>query len=656
MTLFPFRTQGSERGTGHPGGPFSGVTAPVGARGLLENDKGATYSPDDSKVNRKEVTPYTMRGPSSDAPTLSPSPLLALVAASVVHSFSPSWLARPVSSLAEELHLRADRVSRLKRILLRLFESLLDRALERGRPRREKPSDESLHIRSLEALLGVASDVFKSVSIRKRSLQDRLVTGCDRLEKEHDLSRRDFARALGLKERTLRYWAKRLKRSPDPNTRPALAPPIPAKKKVAPSDRVGRLGRFALDVTLPGIQGIADTTDWELFQVPLKIVAQQDPGARRERLWEGFEVDDHEDHEVILKVVRETAEEKPGLQLLTDQGTPYVCEALRQACEEMEIEQAPQKEATPTEKATLERSFRTVKEALSPLVRLTGKLSEVVPHLRSADLAKAAGKLLLATFLRVYTLGRRQSVTEHLAADPVVLEALAEAQRERARAENRSVKLKLEEIHAAYNFPDSVQRFVRAHRRHRLEDIEEAVHAMGVRACRCHAKCCDRYFAAILRNVAEKNAQWRLKLRRQRLADHQSQIDRERAEIERKRREAAPENAIADALDLLARQYQADRGDLLFGGMGPGRGRLATALGELKTSDDGAAADRAEVGWKLWEARNAGQPGGRTESVRAVFDQEVAAILAGEKRSTPQLANDILGLKRSHENRRPPPR
>jgi hypothetical protein len=596
-----------------------------------------------------------MRGPSSDAPTLSPSPLLALVAASVVHSFSPSWLARPVSSLAEELHLRADRVSRLKRMLLRLFESLLDRALERGRPRQEKPSDESLRIRSLEALLGVASDVLKSVSIRKRTLQDRLVTGCDRLEKEHDLSRRDFARALGLKERTLRYWAKRLKKkSPDPNTPPSVTSSIP-EKEGASRDRVGRLGRFAFDVTLPGIQAIADTSDWELFGVGLKIVAQQDPGARHERLWEGFEVDDHEDHEVILKVVRRATEDKPGLQLLTDQGTPYLCDAVKKACEEMELEHAPQKEATPTEKATLERSFRTVKEALAPIARLTERLSEVLPHLRNADLAKAAGKLLLATFLRVYTLGRRESVTGHLTADPVVLEAVAEAQRERARAENRSVKLKLEEIHAAYHFPGSVQRFVRSHRRHRLEDIEEAVHAMGVRACRCHAKCCDRYFAAILRNVAEKNAQWRLKLRRQRLTEHQSQLDRGRAEIERRRREAAPENAIADALDLVARQYRADRGDLLFGGMGPGRGRLATALGELKTSDDGAAADRAEVGWKLWEARNAGQPGGRTESVRAVFDQEVAAILAGEKRSTPQLASDILGLKRSHENRRPPP-
>ncbi len=296
-----------------------------------------------------------------------------------------------------------------------------------------------------------------------------------------------------------------------------------------------------------------------------------------------------------------------------------------------------------------------MKEALAPLARLTARISEAIPVLRNGVLAKTAGKLLIATFLRVYTLARRESATEHLAADPVVLESVAEEQRERARAEGRSVKLKLQEIHAKYAFPGSAQSFVRAHRWHRVEDIEEAELCMGTRACRCYAKACDRYFAAILRNVAEKNAQWRLKLRRQRLAEHQSQLDRERAENERKRREAAPENAIADALDLVARQYRPDRGDLLFAGMGPGRGRLVAALENLQTSDDGAAEDRAEVGWRLWQARNEGQPGRRTKSVRRLFDQQVAAVLANEKRSTSELTSDILGLKRSHENRRPPP-
>jgi hypothetical protein len=45
---------------------------------------------------------------------------------------------------------------------------------------------------------------------------------------------------------------------------------------------------------------------------------------------------------------------------------------------------------------------------------------------------------------------------------------------------------------------------VRAHRRHNLEDIKAAERALRDRACRCHTRCCDRYFARILRNVAER--------------------------------------------------------------------------------------------------------------------------------------------------------
>jgi hypothetical protein len=271
------------------------------------------------------------------------------------------------------------------------------------------------------------------------------------------------------------------------------------------------------------------------------------------------------------------------------------------------------------------------------------------------ELAKAAGRLLLSTFLRVYSLGRREEVRGPLAADPVVLEAVAEEQRERARAEGRSVKLKLESIHRAYDFPGSVQRFVRAHRRHRLEDIDEAEHAMGVRACRCYAKRCDRYFAAILRNVADKNAQWRIKLRRQRRAERQGEIDRERVEHERRQREASPENAIADALDLVARQYRPGRGDLLFGGVGPGSGRLATALTTIRESGEGSLADRAEVGFRLWLARNAGQPQARLDAVRRLFDQQLAETPTAGNRSTPEIVRGIFGPKRSPEDRRPPP-
>jgi hypothetical protein len=48
---------------------------------------------------------------------------------------------------------------------------------------------------------------------------------------------------------------------------------------------------------------------------------------------------------------------------------------------------------------------------------------------------------------------------------------IAEAQRDRRRAEDRSKRPFLTEIHHAYDFPGAPARTIRAHRRHALEDI-----------------------------------------------------------------------------------------------------------------------------------------------------------------------------------------
>jgi hypothetical protein len=74
-----------------------------------------------------------MPHPSSPTASSRPSPLLALLAAAVVKAFDPTWLSRPVSELAFDTGIRADRVSRLKKKLLGPLEKLLSRASSRGR-------------------------------------------------------------------------------------------------------------------------------------------------------------------------------------------------------------------------------------------------------------------------------------------------------------------------------------------------------------------------------------------------------------------------------------------------------------------------------------------------------------------------------------------
>src|SRR6266545_3097628 len=89
--------------------------------------------------------------------------------------------------------------------------------------------------------------------------------------------------------------------------------------------------------------------------------------------------------------------------------------------------------------------------------------------------------------------------------DPDLLRTIIEEQRDRARAEDRSVRLFLEAIHAEYAMPTSCEAFVRAFRRYPLEDLRDAERRFRAHACRCQVRVCDRYFAAVVRDVHDLN-------------------------------------------------------------------------------------------------------------------------------------------------------
>lgn len=557
--------------------------------------------------------------------------LLALLAASIVKDHDPTWIARPVADLARESQVRPERVSRLKRKLLDRLQTLVDKASRRGRPRRRQASSSPPPVDpAREALLEVAADLVRTQGVRRCEIQDRIVASRDRLHAEHGLSHRDFCRSLGLSERTVRSWAERGPAAPRPPD-PAPAPPSP------PASR--NVGRFDLETTLPGLQAMADTSDFKLFDVPMKIVAVQDPGRRRQRLWEAFELEDHEDHQVVVDVVTKALEDQPGTQFMTDQGTPYLAEAARVAYEDLELEHAPQKEGTPTDKATLERSFLTVKSALAPMITLSAHLARAVPALRSPALAKALGRILLATFLRVYT-AAREAPESHRPADPVVLEALAEAQREKARAESRSIKLALESLFERYQFAGSKTRFVKAHRHHRVEDVIAAERQMGRYACRCNAKHCDRYFASILNKVAQAGRTQRRRERRERLRRHRDSKAEARARAQSEQNRKHPEEAIARALHLLALQYRPEKDGLPFHGATIGRTPLLRAAMRIIEESPLVWRDRVEVGWKTWLAT--GPDAAPQPHVRRVLDEVLAGVHPGPNPRPPPTAEDIL--------------
>ena len=578
-----------------------------------------------------------------------PSVMLAYVSALIVASYNPKWLTAPVTQLVGPEGISLERLSRLKARLLDPIDSLVTRATRRGRPAASShPVDESNVLKALLAV--VPPEVWTYL---RKDHRDSLVQAQARLKREQGLSAERFCELLGIRPRTFRSWK---------TTAAALVPAAPVPEEPAPKHPERKnAGRFDLEVTAPGIQTMADTTKWELFGVPLSVVAAQDPGNRKQQLWEAFAVDTKENAAVVVDVLTEALGDKPGTQCVIDQGTPYMAELTKEALEKLDVEHAPQKEGAPTDKATKERAFGIVKNALKPLADLTGRIAEKLPQLRRPELAKTLGKLLLATFLRVYEAAPRTGGHPLDGEDPDVLRVIVEEQREDARAESRSTRLTLTAIHQAYDFSGGVAKFIRIHRTHALEDIQEAERRFRARLQKIETLLPIRsrrsYFAAILRDVAEQGRARRARIRNEKLA--YARQEKELAEgrkilqdRERRCREH-PEEHLEEGLDFLACHWCRTTQSLRFDGKGFGRRFIRQALDSMREQNTHTVIDRAEARWNTWASAHAADAP-MINSMRKVFES-----LALPYATNPPSAHEVLSatMPSANRNRSPwPPR
>ncbi len=521
--------------------------------------------------------------------TKKPSKMLALIAALIVRSYDRSWLPTSVEMLAASEGVSHERLSRIKARILSPLEALVDKASRRGRPQASPAKSDRVLV--LEALLAIAASLLVLLPIRNRSVQNRLVSACERLKCEHGLSAKDFCDYLGLKHRTFRSWRNR----PAAPEKPKPQAPAPGKRKKADRGE----GRFDLGLLLPGVQAMADTTDMTLLGIPLKFIATQDPGNRFRRLFEGFEVFTQETAREVVDVIGKSL--TPGMQLITDQGTPYLAGLARQAYEELELDHAPQKEGTPTAKATLERAFGIVKQALKPLLELTNRLADKIPELKKPELACPLGQLLVALFLRVYIAAAKPAAHPLENASPFELELIALEQRDQARQEEKSKRLFLEQIHDAYAMEGSKQKFVRAHRHHALEDLKEAERRLRDRACRCQTRACDRYFAGILRNVAEENRARRARIRQEQLSRSKQKAEIREIINNRNHLEENPQLMLSEAFDMLAVQWLPEQSCLYARGHGLGSGMIKRALILLTQKNPWLLQDQVGAVWTDWK-------------------------------------------------------
>lgn len=556
-----------------------------------------------------------MPSPASQESLPTSSLLLALVCASILADHDRSWLARPVAQLLPAGGPRADRLSRLKARVRDGFADLVEAATRRGR-RPAPPRDARAPV--LGALLTVATRLLaqSQVPVRRRAVQDELVCAFDRLHVEHGVTAREFCAALALSERTLRSWLHR-------PARPPPKPPAPRPPRRPRHDRA--TGRFELAAHAPGTQLGGDTTDLRVLGVDLKLVGVQDIGDRERCLFQAFAVDERESAELIARVVADATAGRQGLQLLTDQGTPYLAEAARRAYDAMGLEHTPQREARPTEKATVERGFGTLKNALAPILDVLNGVADAVPTLRHPQLARHVATLLVATFLRVYAAGRRHLGHPLDGADPEALRAIVEQQRDNARAEDRSARLFLEAVHAEYAMPGSRDAFVRTFRRYPLEDLHDAERRFRPHACRCQVRLCDRYFAAVVRDVHEHSRARRAAER----IHHRAASDARRARVAAEQRatelEAHPERRLYEGLDLLADTWTPDTGRFVHDGL-LARVCLRRALHLLLARGPLDTTDCIEAHFRSWVASRPTIPRTLCDAVRGVLRDVILEV------------------------------
>jgi hypothetical protein len=531
---------------------------------------------------------------SSHDSTPTSTSLLTVLAVALVHRERPDWLAVSVGDAACAAGLNPERISRLATRAAIPFRDVVDRLTRRGRPTRcPSGNADRAELGRLRALLTVASAALALVPLHRPAVRALIIGAWQRLSIElPSLTKNAFCVALALPERTLRYWL-----AHTPRTIPSSAAKESSPRR-RPRKRPPRRPRFRFDVFVPGTQVGADTTDLSAFGVSLKLVGVQDIGGRDRSLFESVVIDTRESAAHVVDAFRAVLRDCPGVQAITDQGTPYMATATRAALDNFKAEHAPQKEGDPTGKSTVEKGFDSLKQILAPLLSLSGSLAELVPQLRSPDLAVPFARLVVGTVLRAYQAGARAAHRAFDARGGVSEESLVRAAacaRDLARADDRSARLLLTHLHGLFLFSASERAFIDRFRRYPIDVLRSAEAALRKRLLLTQAsdiQSIDRYFAALVRSAFAEHRN--LRAARDASLSLDARLDREARDARSTRQShlADPVRWLRDALELLAMQWHPQQRSLLFDGAGLGtawtRGALATLFfrhGDISATD-----------------------------------------------------------------------
>jgi hypothetical protein len=477
--------------------------------------------------------------------------------------------------------------------------------------------EDKKRIRVLEALLGVARAVIVSASIASflPARREEIVVAIERLHKEHGLEYEEAARELGLCSRTLRRLRGEYRKGHALQPK-STAPKHPYGKlpeELAQAIRVyaslfrslplaelhrlfirdqaelcrqhghpdlsygafsrssGRKtnattehvsspnrGRDAPENIPYRALALMDTTDINCFGFDFKLIPFMEAHSRNifaHQLCERERADE------IKQVLEQGAATSGGVMALrVDRGKPYLAQLTVNTAEHQGMEMRVAQVHQATDKALIERFFRTAKNALAEVFDCIDLRKAADDWLNRKKLAHTIGSAVISLFLRYcypyipqpHVDGRTPEQRTH-DAQPTSVDVIRAALDERV-AHHEHAQTVARELQEHYGFRWSVTRWLDAARKFTAADLVEARRRFDrilLKECfTCDKRCNPLYLLAILRTVAEERRVKSISIEREKQRREEQEAQLKNIEQQEQRRRDFPEEAIAKAIDL----------------------------------------------------------------------------------------------------------
>lgn len=553
--------------------------------------------------------------------TVSPATLATLFCLAVVRQRWPGQVPT-LTAAAKELGVSRELAPRLRARLLEPVTELISRTSRPG-PKGQTPNLQVAERRLpiVETLLSVARTIIATAGIAAIATRrrDDLVTAVERLHEQHGVPYEQIAEELGVPDRTLRRLRARAAageslapksrapksphgKLPEPlataifrfvspfpkiplaelyrrflqekrdlcleHSHPNLAYTTFVRASGRPSSNNAgheyspRRGRDAPENRPHRALALMDTTPIECFGFGFDLIGFMEAHSR-DLL--AHQLCDQETAERVNQVLDEGHEKAGGvLALRIDRGTPYLADATVLHTEEQGIDMRVAKAHTPTDKAILERFFRTAKEALSSILKAVDLRKELGDTAGCRELARRLGAVVIAGYMRwgypyipqphIDGLSPRERTELASPASEDDIRAILD---ERVRHYEHAQTV-ARELHHAYGFRWSMTRWLGAVRGYTAEDLREASRRFDkvlLRKCfKCDTRRTPNYLLAVVRNVAadrrEREANARAATQKSERRRNDDEIHRRECQDEERRRAEDPRGAAERAIDL----------------------------------------------------------------------------------------------------------